>query len=116
MAVFEVLQHDGQEPGAVGWRRGLGLGPVGHQAGSGVMTVKNEEPMTLIVLIVNIVLGFVRSRTAIRVVRLGQDRSCDTLRHGNAAFLSVAARSLAPPGGLPPNLFLHQPGPRRRSE
>jgi hypothetical protein len=89
---------------------------MGCQAGSGVMTVKNEGSMTLIVLIVNIVLGLVRSRTAIRAVSFGHGRSCETLRHGNAAFVPVVARSLAPPSGLPPNISLFLLGPRRRSK
>lgn len=95
---------------------GWDWGRYGLQTGSGVMTVKNEEPMTLIVIIVNYVLGLVRSRTAIRAVRPEQDRSCDTLRRGDAAFSLVVAKSLAPPGGLPPNLPAYISGPRRRSE
>jgi len=95
---------------------GWDWGRYGHQTGSGVMTVKNEEPMTLIVLIVNFVLGLVRSRTAFCAVKSGQDRSCDTLRRGDVAFSSVVARTLVPPGGLPADFSCHWAHPRRRSE
>lgn len=100
----------------VRWAGEEDWGRYGHQAGSGVMTVKNEEPMTLIVLIVNFVLGLVRSRTAFRAGRTEQDRSCDTLRRGDAACSLVVAKSLAPPGGLPPNCSEYMPRQRRRSE
>jgi hypothetical protein len=74
----------------------------------GVLIVKNESPMTLIVLIVNYVLGLVRSRTA-RRVRIGLDQSSDTPRLAPAAVLPVAGRALAPPRGVPPNSPLSHP-------
>jgi hypothetical protein len=64
--------------------------------------------MTLIVLIVNYVLGLVRCGTPGRV-RISLDQSCDTPRLAPAAIVPVAGRALAPPSGVPPNLLLLHP-------
>jgi hypothetical protein len=62
--------------------------------------------MTLIVLIVNYVLGLVRlSREP---SRCGLDQCCDMPRLAPVVVTPVARRALTPPFGVPPNpMYLH---------
>lgn len=95
-----------QWAGEEGWKPG----PDGPGTSFGVMPVKNEWLMTLIVLIVTFVLGLVLRRPVLWTAFPNRDQSSDSLHRGDAALGVVPINQLAPLDGSPPG----PPGGRLR--